>query len=350
MVGLSPSLLRASRRYLTRHPWNLWLSILGIGLGVAVVIAVDLANESARTAFRLSMNAVVGEATHQITGGPNGIDEQAYVDLRLTGMPGDLAPIVEGDARLGARDLTLLGVDPLAEAPFRDAVGEIGDDALRKLLTEPGGVMMSYRLAESLALQPGDSLTLEIGGDSKNATLVGRFKSDNPVARDSLLVADIATAQELLQRVGRLDRIDLRLNDDQARELEQVLPSKLRLERSESRTQATERMAEAFQINLAAMSLLALLVGGFIIYNTMTFSVLQRRPLFGHLRVLGVTRQELFRLILWEALLLGLLGAAIGILAGSLIAQGLIHLVTRTINDLYFNLNVSQLSSVRSCF
>jgi len=100
---------------------------------------------------------------------------------------------------------------------------------------------------------------------------------------------------------------------------------------------------EAFRINLTAMSLLALLVGAFIIYNTMTFAVLQRRELFGHLRVLGVTRRELFTLILGESLALGLVSTLLGLAAGVLLAQVLVHLVTRTINDLYFTLTVTRL-------
>ncbi len=345
----SPCLRRASRRYLARHPWNLWLSVLGIGLGVAVVIAVDLANESARSAFRLSMNAVVGRATHQIVGGPAGIPEQAYVELRLQGHAGTgspilaSAPIVEGTVHSGERAFTLLGLDPLAEKPFRDAAAGIGDDGLEPLLLEPGAIILPRGLADSLQLGVGDGMELEIAARTATAHIVGLFETDNPAARDGLMIADIATAQELLGHQGVLERIDLILRADQVSALANSLSPGLRVERSSTRTESSERMTEAFRINLAAMSLLALLVGGFIIYNTMTFSVLQRRTLFGHLRVLGVSRQELFRLIISESLVLGAAGALIGLIAGTLIAQGLIHLVTRTINDLYFSLNVDRL-------
>jgi putative ABC transport system permease protein len=198
-------------------------------------------------------------------------------------------------------------------------------------------------MAQRLGLGEGDKLNLEIAGKRRQAELAGQFDSDNPAAREGLLLADIAVAQELLGRQGWLDRIDLMLNEAQAKALKDALPQGLRLERSATRNASTVRMTEAFQINLTAMSLLALLVGGFIIYNTMTFSVLQRRPLFGHLRVLGVTRGELFRLIIGESLLLGLIGTLLGLLAGSAIAAFLVGLVTRTINDLYFTLNLSRL-------
>jgi putative ABC transport system permease protein len=102
-------------------------------------------------------------------------------------------------------------------------------------------------------------------------------------------------------------------------------------------------MIEAFQTNLLAMSLLAILVGAFLIYNTMTFSVVRRRALLATLRIVGVTRGSLFRLLLLEATLLGLIGTLIGLLLGTLTAHYLVQLVTRTINDLYFVLTVTQL-------
>jgi putative ABC transport system permease protein len=342
MVALSRSLVRASRRYLLRHPWNLWLSLLGIGLGVAVVIAVDLANASARTAFRLSMEAVTGRTTHEIRGGPQGIPEGIYTELRRHGGNWRAAPVVEGSVRIQDRAYTLLGLDPLAEEPFRGELAEFEGGALTELLTQPATLAVPARAAEQLGAGPGAVLDLEVAGVDAEVRVASVFETDNPAA-EGMLVADVATAQELLGRIGFLDRIDLILAPGQEGEIAELLPAGLRLQRSEVRTRTSEQMTEAFQLNLSAMSLLALLVGGFIIYNTTTFSVLQRRSLFGHLRVLGVTRGELFRLVLAEAMVLGVLGTLIGLAAGAFIAQFLVHLVTRTINDLYFTLNVTRL-------
>ena len=90
---------RASRHYLRRHPWLLSLSILGVALGVAVVVAVDLANESARRAFLLSVEALSGRATHEIVGGPLGLPEALYRNLRVKQGVRLSAPVVEGYAR-----------------------------------------------------------------------------------------------------------------------------------------------------------------------------------------------------------------------------------------------------------
>ncbi|MGB5831115.1 MAG: ABC transporter permease [Thiohalocapsa sp.] len=158
-----------------------------------------------------------------------------------------------------------------------------------------------------------------------------------------LAIADIATAQEVLGRIGKIERIDLMLDDAQAAALAAALPAGLRLQPAAQRSNALEQMTRAFHTNLTAMSLLAMLVGGFIVYNTMTFAVLQRRPLLGTLRMLGVTRSQMFLLVLTEALLLALIGAVIGILVGIVVGAGLVQLVTRTINDIYFQLSVRSL-------
>jgi putative ABC transport system permease protein len=103
-------------------------------------------------------------------------------------------------------------------------------------------------------------------------------------------------------------------------------------------------MTRAFDLNLTALSLLALIFGMFLIYNTMTFSVVQRRMLLGELRALGVTRRELSGLVLGEAAALGVLGTGLGLLLGIVLGRGLVDLTTRTINDLYFVVSVQGLS------
>ena len=158
-------------------------------------------------------------------------------------------------------------------------------------------------------------------------------------------MADIATAQELLGRVGKLDRIDVVMpaSADIERRLAAELPGGLQLIPAEGRTQATRRLSLAFETNLQAMSMLGLVVGVFLIYNTMMFAVLQRRELLATLRLLGTTRREILIEVLVEALGLGVWGSLMGLLLGVAIARLLTDQVTRTINDIYFVLTVKQL-------
>ncbi len=337
-------LLRLSiLRHLQRHRWQAGLSIIGIALGVAVIVAVDLANQSARQAFLLSAESLTGKATHQIVAGAAGIPEALYRELRVERGLRRSAPVVEGLVRQGAEQLQLIGVDPLAEEPFRQLGAALGSNAARRLLSEPGSVLLSRITAERLDVTTDDPLAVIIAGRPARLRIVGLLEGDNPALMEGLLLADISTAQELLGRSGRLDRIDLILDPEQAVDLASILPHGFRLEVPAARTRVMAEMIEAFQTNLSAMSLLGILVGAFLIYNTMTFSVLRRRKLLATLRILGVTRQSLFRLLMLEAALLGLVGTGLGLLLGTLTAHYLVQLVTRTINDLYFVLTVTRL-------
>jgi putative ABC transport system permease protein len=159
-----------------------------------------------------------------------------------------------------------------------------------------------------------------------------------------LLVMDIAAAQEILGRVGRIDRIDLIASESQLGRARAVLPAGAQILRSSARTETSEEMTKAFRLNLTALSLLALVCGVFLIYNTTVFSVVQRRTLIGTLRALGVTRGQVFALVLGEAAVVALLGTAAGLGAGVLLARELVRLVTQTINDLYFVVSVRELA------
>ncbi|HVQ73982.1 MAG TPA: FtsX-like permease family protein [Candidatus Binatia bacterium] len=356
-------LRRTSLRHLARHPWQIGLSILGIALGVAVAVSIDIANGSARRAFELSTEAVTGRATHQIAGGPGGLPDSAYVALRRLGVR-DAAPVVAGDVAAPdhpGRSFHLLGIDPFAEAPFRPYLtGEADDSAparhplalLAELVAEPGTGLVAAPTARALGLRPGDSLAIRVAGTRRAVRIAGLLRPTDRLsarAMESLLVTDIATAQELLDAPGRLTRIDLVVPDDAGgrallAQVAAALPPGAEISTAGARADSALQMARAFSLNLTALSLLALLVGMFLIYNTMTFSVIQRRPLIGILRALGVTRGEVWALVMAEAFLVGLIGTAAGLLLGVALATGMLRLVTRTINDLYFVVSVREVA------
>ena len=364
---MSRVLWRASLRYLLRHPWQMGLSFVGVALGVAVVVAIDLANASAQRAFLLSTDSVVGRATHQIVGGSRGIPEDIFRAVRIEAGVRLAAPVVEGDVvtpDYPGRTFRVLGVDPFAEAPFRPYLAGLnsrGQTALVSFLTRPATAIMSYGTGRELGLGlagdpatqgQADQLTVRAGGVRQRLSIIALLEPADALSRralDSLLVTDIATAQELLSLTGRLSRIDLimpagPLGQAELAKIRAVLPPGAEVRSAAARSQSVAQMTRAFSLNLSALSLLALIVGMFLIYNTMTFSVVQRRGLIGALRVVGVTRREIFSLIVAEAALLGLLGTAAGLLLGVALAQGLVRLVTQTITDLYFVVSVRELT------
>ena len=335
-------LIRSSLRFMLRHHWQTWLTVLGIMMGVAIVVAVDLANNSARRAFALSLDTVTGTTTHFLQGGPDGIDEQIYVQFRRSLGLQNSAPLISDQVTVNGHAFILLGVDPIAELALQRHTFELSNGITKNFILHANTAVISARAAKKLHLKVNDMLFIEHRSKQHKVKLVGVFTSKNPATTEGLLYTDIGVAQELLGRLGRIDRIDLQLSDLELQTVKAWLPSSLQLHNSAIRNASIRQMSEAFHINLTAMSLLALLVGGLLIYNTMSFSILQRRNSIGVMRALGVTRREIFWLVLTEASLLGLVGTILGLVLGFFLGQGLLQLVMRTVNDLYFVLHVSE--------
>jgi putative ABC transport system permease protein len=344
----------ASLRHLLRHPAQLALALVGLALGVATIVAVDIATASSGRAFQLSMEAVNGAATHQVSGGPGGIDERLYVELRQRRGEIDLAPVVEGYVSVGDRTMQLLGIDPLADPSFGRAEGRgAGTNAVQiddatQWFTQPGSVMMTARTAGQLGIERGKSFEIDIGGRTVPAVLIGNLPGEQ-AGYDALIFTDIAQAQEWLQIIGRLSRIDLRAPEGTAGDaalarLRAGLPAGVSISETQQRSQQSLDMTSAFTVNLQAMSLLALLVSLFLIYSSISFAVVQRRRTVGVLRALGATRAAVLVVLLTEAVVLGIVGAGMGVIGGVLIGRELIALVSRTINDLYFVVAVNEVA------
>src|SRR5579864_3481910 len=196
------SLHKASLRHLWRHPAQLALALVGLSLGVSTIVAVDVATASAQRAFELSLQAVNGAATHQISGGPSGIDERLYVRLRSAPLSGraqlELAPVVVGYVAVGERLMQLIGIDPPASAALggahaderTDAGGEDHHDArsagledsaqARRWFTESGAIVMSAATGRELAVAPGAALTLAIDGVPRTAQVIATIEDAGP--------------------------------------------------------------------------------------------------------------------------------------------------------------------------
>jgi len=357
-------LYRLAWRRAARRPLQYILFVLGVAIGVAMMVSIDLANGSARRAFALSTDAITGKATHRVVGPPAGLDEDVYRRIRAEAGFSPAAPVVEGYVgvpELGGQPVRLVGVDPFAEPPFRDYFstaprdggattggGALNADALTAFLTEPNSVILSARAAAANGIALGDTLTVDVDGRQLRAHVVGLLRPADDVTQRALtgiVFTDIASAQEMLGMVGKLSHIDLIAADEAAlAPVTPLLPPGVTLETAAARQNAIQQMTAAFEFNLAALSMLALVVGMFLIYNTVTFSVIQRRPQFAILRMLGATGGQLFTLILGEAVLLSLLGSALGLGLGVLLGRGVIGLITQTINDFWFTVNVQDVS------
>ncbi|MEP7293360.1 MAG: ABC transporter permease, partial [Chloroflexota bacterium] len=287
-----PIILRLAGRYMQRRLLQSVLFVLGVALGVAVVIAIDLANTSSSRAFALSTQSITGRATHQIIGGPTGLPTDLYTRLRLDLGLQAVAPVIEDYVvafDLGEMPLHLLGVDPFAEPPFRSfltnvsVAGEQANafEALNAFIAEPNTALISEGTAARYGVQVGDSITLQPPDGRVEVKIVGLIQTpdeSSAQALDSLILTDIATAQELVGSPETISRIDLILPEGyDLAPVEAMIPPGALLTTPSQQNGALGQMTAAFELNLQALSLLALVVGVFLIYNTVSFSVVQRR-------------------------------------------------------------------------
>ncbi len=342
-----------------RTPGQALLMLLGLALSVAVVVAIDLAVDSARGAFLESRRALSGSATHQITADGGEVPMRLLAELRAQGLWRS-APLIEREvlhADSGAR-LRLLGIEPLSEAALRPwLAGGVGgrSDAesapLDPAPIDPGAligrgdvVLLSQRLATRLQLAPGDTLPLSVDGRREALRVLALLPDDSlPAGSGDWLLADIAAAQAITGLEG-FTRIDLIADEARAAELAQSLPLGLRLVATTEQDSQLAAMSGAFEINLKALSLLALLVGVFVVFQTLSFLALQRRRLIGLLRALGVSNRELGALMLGEAALVGVLAAGIGIALGIALGSVLLQGLARSYGELFYRVEVSALS------
>lgn len=330
-------------------------TVLGVALGIAVVLAVRMANQSSVRSFETALQMVAGKTSLEIVGPGSGMREERLLELDWLGRFGQISPVIEGEARAsfpsGEREwLKILGVDILRDETFRDyRLVRFADrqepPAPRKfleLLSDPGAIVLTQKLARRHNLDPGSGLVLDIG-DRREALTVRGLLLDRGPARalnGTFALMDIAAAQWLLGRLGRIDRVDLRLKPEISIDRAEAaigarLPEGLTVQRPSRRGRQVEKMLEAFHFNLTALSHIALLVGLFLIYNTVSLSVITRRREVGILRAVGGSRRQVAGLFLAEAGLLAALGCALGVLLGGWLARGALRLTGSTLDRLY---------------
>jgi putative ABC transport system permease protein len=347
---VTSSLLRTGLRDLVRRPLHTGLMVLGVALGVAVVVAIDLANTSASRGFARSTEAVTGRATHQVLGGPSGLDQDVLRRIRVEGGLRASAPVVEGYVSavdLDRQPLRVLGVDVLSEGPFRDHLdgGSLFEPGFEHLLVDEAAVFVGSGLADRYRLAVGSPLRVSVQGRLETLVARGIVRSAHPqetASLDSLLLMDVGRAQRLFEMGDRITRVDLVATDAEAERVAALIPPGARVASTRGQAETVGQLTAAFQLNLTALSLLALVVGMFLIYNTVMFSVVQRRPVLGTLRLLGVTPEQVFALVLVETAAAAALGILLGLGLGWVLGQGAVRLVTQTINDLYYVLSVRE--------
>jgi putative ABC transport system permease protein len=316
------------QRALTSGAWDanrgrLLLSVFGIALGVALGVAVHLINGSAINEFTVAAHTLSGDADLVVRGPLEGFDENIYPSIaRLTGV--DVAsPALELDLRLpGRRPLHLLAVDAFRALRIQPALFGSEFKQISALL-ESDAIVLSHAAAADLGLHAGDHLIAQVGMQSVPLHVIAVLPPEATVQR--IAFTDIATAQWRLQRLGLLDRIDVRVapgadTQDVAAKIAALLPPGVQASDTDSQSRQAEGMTRAYRVNLNMLGLVALFTGSFLVFATQALTILQRRGEIAILRVLGLTRGGVMRILLAESLIIGAVGSALGLVFGFALA------------------------------
>lgn len=341
-------------RHLRQHPLLATLNILSVALGVAVFLAIQIANQSANRAFAATVDMVAGKADLEVTTPSGAIPDTAFPTVQSSDGIAAATPLIRGLVIIPdfpGEYLEILGIDIFTNSPFRifepqDFDFETFD--IERWLAGPATIAVTEEFLTTHKLKQGDTVRARVGVDDHELKIKFVLRSEGHF--DSHFAAmDIGWAQELLGRRGELDAIQLRLSDRAHREsiiedLRKRLPKDAIVAPPARRTEEVNNMLSGFELNLAAMSLLSLIVGMFLIYNTVSASVVRRQREIGILRSLGMRRVEVRALFLLEALVLGAIGCFLGLAGGLVLARVLMEPVTETISSLYVLVSVRRVA------
>src|SRR5713226_2239143 len=331
-------------RPLLREPVRTSLTILAIALGVAVVLAIDLAGVAATGSFRSSMETLAGDNDLEVRAS-GGVPESVVGTLATLPYSIRVSPRIEEYAVIAAtkKSLPLIGLDLVAEGSTyaqkgseNAGVSQIGSGSANVL--EHLGDADSIWVGSSAGYKVGDHVELLINDRVGNYTVRGVYPDSN--GNESAIVMDLAAAQQALTRYGRLDRILLKVPEtpsleDWQQRLRGALPAGVEIRPQGTGTNENRRMLAAFRWNLRLLSYISLVVGAFLIYNTISVSVVRRRAEIGIVRALGAGRGVILSAFVGEAASLGLAGALIGLPLGRFMADGAVRLMAVTVESLY---------------
>jgi len=385
MSSYSTLFRRFILRALAREKLRSGITALGISLGVAVVIAIRLANASSLESFRAATESMAGETSIQITGTAGRFDEMILAQLGWLRDYGRVSPVIAGlamtdpETRAGTKPKTgmdaatsfapkgefiqVMGVDAVRDRPlrhfklvrFRDDESQPTPRELLLLLTDPGSILLTDRFARARGLTLGSRLPLLIGDRRREFVVRGLLLDEGPARalQGNFALMDIAAAQLAFNRLGTVDRVDVKLKrglelEAAESEIRRNLPSTLVVTRPESGYREVEKMIAAFHFNLSALGSIALLVGLFLIYNTVSISVITRREEVGALRAVGASRKLVLALFLGEAVLLSIIGTIFGLGLGRLMAGAAVRATASTVETFYIASAATQIVDTSS--
>ncbi len=335
---------RLMLRPLLQEPVRAILTVLAVTLGVAVVLAIDLAGAAATGSFRASMETLAGDNDLEVIAS-GGVPEAVVGTIATLPYSIRVSPRIEDSAVIADTQQTipLIGLDLVSEANSerRGVIfgsssidGSTSSEDARRYLQSTDAIWVGA----SLGRKPGDKLRLLLNDQVREYTVGGVYPDSS--GSEYAIVMDLAAAQRALNRFGRVDRILIKVPEsstleDWQQRLRAVLPPGVEVRTQGTGTNENRRMLAAFRWNLRLLSYIALIVGAFLIYNTISVSVVRRRPETGIVRALGASRGAVLAAFIGEAAFFGAAGASLGLPVGRVMASFAVKLMSTTVESLY---------------
>jgi putative ABC transport system permease protein len=344
-----------ARRNLRAHRGRTFLTLLGIILGVAVVLAIQITNQTTLDSLRKVFDRTTGQANLLVVpvnankrlldetvlakvGRSEGIEVAAPSLRSRTLLASDasswqIAFSMSGVA--AGNFFQLYGVEPEIDAQVRVYILSAG----RMPKPDKYEVVVPEQFAADKKLKLGDELVLLVKDGTERLKVVGLLANEGVAMLNDGAVGftSASVVQNLFERGGEFDEIAVRVNKTIAEnpaELEvfkQALAEKLNDQAKviypAARGQLVSQMLATYQMGLTFFSIIAIIVGAFLIYNAFSMTVVERTREIGMLRAVGMNRRQILGMVLAEAGLLALLGSIIGLGAGYWLARGLIGLL-----------------------
>ncbi|MEQ1840697.1 MAG: FtsX-like permease family protein, partial [Verrucomicrobiales bacterium] len=353
-------------RHWCREPAMTAMLVGILALGVAVFLAVRLANKAAVSGFGLFTESVSGESDFLLRPRAGYLEEGLLRELRaLTGAtPVGFFPVLETSGALAGNPegslLRFVGTDLVA---LQNAAGVTGSEGAKESnggstfarrdgevspLGKTKSIFAGKTFAARQGVKEGGSVALLVNDRIAELTLAGILPEDpnRAAVPDNLVLMDLPGLQALADHAGKLSRIEIRFPEGSGRDrlLAEVAghlhkfagERDLILESPEDRKSSVTQMSAAFRLNLTILSGLALLVGIYLIMQAMEAAVVKRRAEIAVLRSLGVTPLQIRKAWFIEGLILGLIGSLAGVILGRLLAVGLVGAISKTVNTIYY--------------
>ncbi len=356
-MTLTTLLRRVSLKHVRHQKTRTIIAMLGISLGVATMVAIDIVNTSVLRSFEESINNVTGKAALQVTGAESGFPE-AMLE-RVQNVPGvEFAlPVIQTNAMFSEgskQSFMILGIDALQDHQIRsyklsDESADIPDPLL--FLAKPDSLLLTKKMAEREGIKIDQKVRVQTVQGFKTLTVRGLLDPEGPAkaADGDIAVMDVYATQLAFGKEGRIDRIDVSMLpgetlDGMKAKIAAALPAGYVIDTPMERSRQVELTLARFKKSMSIVGVMALLVGMYLIYNAVSISVVHRRKETGILRALGCTRGQVLRLFLFETVVLSGIGSLLGVGLGILFAKATVGIVAQSVTDLYLKTSVSELA------